>query len=311
MLSLTSLRTFLLAALMPAVVFQSCKKQDQPDTADLENVKTYTDDNARFDLGVEAVSMDAISAVEAAPILSGERVDQFSPCNATVTYDTIGTNRQVTIVYNGNNCANTHQLSGTVTVTMPLGVQWVQPNATMTIDIDSLHIIRLSDNNTITLNGTKVITNVTGGLLVNLPTAGTIVHTILGNNMSINFSDNTQRTWSIARQREFTYNNGVVIANTGLHTEDGITGIAEWGIGRNGAPFKSVVLEAVTRRQDCDYRITSGKVMHKRSLITVNVTFGLDAQGIPTTCPGLNNPYYRKVEWVNAQGQSQSILQPY
>ncbi|HRF19588.1 MAG TPA: hypothetical protein PK977_15540, partial [Chitinophagaceae bacterium] len=74
-----------------------------------------------------------------------------------------------------------------------------------------------------------------------MPVLNTITHTITSSNMSVTFDDNTQRTWQVARQRVFTYNNGVVITVTGMHAANGITGIAEWGTNRFGNFFTTSI----------------------------------------------------------------------
>jgi hypothetical protein len=235
----------------------------------------------------------------------------LSPCDATVAYDTLGTNRTVTITYNGVNCQGTRTREGVVTMTLPLGTHWSDAGAVLTVHIDSLHITRLSDNKSITINGTHVLTNVTGGLVHNLSSSGEIKHTNYSDDMSVTFDNNTQRLWHVARQRTFTYDNGIKISVIGLHMEDGITGIVEWGINRHGDAFRSVITQPMVHRQDCDFRVTAGQKIHQRLQHAVTVTFGLDAQGNPTTCPGVNNPYYMKAEWTNPQGEVHSVIKPY
>jgi hypothetical protein len=74
----------------------------------------------------------------------------------------------------------------------------------VTVQFNSLAITRLSDNKTITLNGTHTYTNVSGGSLIELPNepAGTtITHSITSSNMQITFDNGAQRTWNVDRQR--------------------------------------------------------------------------------------------------------------
>jgi hypothetical protein len=104
--------------------------------------------------------------------------------------------------------------------------------------------------------------------------------------MSITFDNGSQRTWQVARQRVFIYNNGVVITVTGLHSKGNVTGIAEWGTNRFGHTFTTAIAEPIVRRQDCSFRVGSGKVTHTTNLFNASATFGLDASGNPTTCPG-------------------------
>src|SRR5688572_4836211 len=87
------------------IAVSSCKKdKTQMDDSFATKCSEQVDDNARLSNEMDIISMDVTNAVEAAPILSGQRIDDLGPCDATVTYDTLGTNRTVTITYNGTNC---------------------------------------------------------------------------------------------------------------------------------------------------------------------------------------------------------------
>jgi hypothetical protein len=127
--------------------------------------------------------------------------------------------------------------------------------------------------------------------------------------MSITFDNGSQRNWQIARQRVFTYNNGVVITTTGLHTEGNTSGVAEWGTNRFGRTFTTSITNPVVIRQDCNFRITAGKVTHTVPAFVSSATFGLNAAGNPTSCPAGN--FYAKLEWTGTGGNTYSALIPY
>jgi hypothetical protein len=104
-------------------------------------------------------------------------------------------------------------------VSMAQGVQWKNAGAAVTITFQNVKITRLRDNKSVTINGAQTYTNVSGGLLANLPILNSITHRIHSSNLSLSFNDGTQRNWQVDKQRVFTYNNGAVITTTGLHTE--------------------------------------------------------------------------------------------
>lgn len=120
----------------------------------------------------------------------------------------------------------------------------------MTINIQNLKITKLSNNKSITINGTKIITNVTGGRLKELATYGTIIHTITGTNLSVTFDNGSERIWQVAKKRVFTYNNDVVITTTGMHTEGDVSGISEWGTNRFGNAFVTAISQPMVVRGD-------------------------------------------------------------
>jgi hypothetical protein len=296
-----------------SVLFSACQKNSSSNTdTDYSNESTVqSDDQNRFTGESDAVANDADATLDATPGFSG-RGDQVQTliCNATVVVDTLSNPRTITITYNGPNCINTTTRTGVVVLSMAQGVRWRNPGAIINVSFQNLKITRLSDNKSITINGTQAHTNVSGGLLINLPTLGTITHTITSSNMSVTFDNNTQRTWQVAKQRVFTYNNGIVVTTTGTHTEGGISGIVEWGTNRLGRIFTTAITQPLVVRQDCNFRLTSGKVEHVTPVFNANVTFGLDAAGNPTTCPG-TGAYYLKLIWTGPGGNPHTLILPY
>jgi hypothetical protein len=101
-----------------------------------------------------------------------------------------------------------------------------------------------------------------------------------------------------------------VVTITGTHTDGNNTGIAEWGTNRFGGAFATSIVEPLVVRQDCNYRLVSGKVKHTTPLVTATATFGLNANGEPTSCPGLG-AYYFKVLWTGPNGNSITVIRPY
>jgi len=293
------------------LIFASCKKDNSAasDNTDYSTeLSAQSDDDAQVSAEVDAVASDANAAVSSESSMGGRVIADI--CDATIEADTTGDLKKLTITYNGTNCRGNRKRTGVVVLSMAKTSHWKDAGATITVSIQNLKIVRIRDNKGITINGTKILTNVTGGLLKDLASLGTITHTISSDDMSITFDDNTQRTWKIARQRTFTYDNGIVITTTGTHTEGSNTGIAEWGTNRAGHTFTSTISQPIVVRQDCDFRVVSGEIIHTRGSVTATVTFGLDASGIVTTCP-LTGSYYFKLVWVGVNGNSHTIIWPY
>ena len=130
-------------------------------------------------------------------------------CDAVVTIDTIDNPHTLTITYNGNNCNITKTRKGSIVISWQAGMLWRTAGAVVTVNFQNLAITRLSDNKTITLNGTHTYTNVTvGGSLLSLPGCPGRQCCPYGlpatGNMSITFDDGSQRTWNVARKRGVT-----------------------------------------------------------------------------------------------------------
>jgi hypothetical protein len=299
-------------------IFTACKKENNNSQTNDQSteVAQQSDDQSRFSTEIDAVANDADVSIENSAGFTG-RLSQgqsfFSDtiCDANIAYDIVSDPRTITITYNGGNCWGTRVRTGKVIVSMAQGVHWKDPGASLTLTFQDLKITRVSDNKSITINGTQTYTNVTGGLLINLLTLGSITHSITSSNMSITFDDGTQRTWQVAKQRVYAFGGTYVsVTISGTHTEGSVNNIAEWGTNRLGHEFTSSTVQPVVIRSDCDFRVVSGEIKHTLPHVTADATFGLDSSGNPTSCPGAGH-YYFKIVFTNTNGNSITLIMPY
>ncbi|RYY96778.1 MAG: hypothetical protein EOO11_12585 [Chitinophagaceae bacterium] len=315
------LRALSFAVLSLTLAVTACKKDakedDNTSTVDLETrVTTHADDQNRVSNEMDAVDNDVNSYLEESGAFGREQDVMAPPCNTTVSFDSTQAVRRMTITFSGNNCANTHARTGSIVATIPLQQRWRDSGAVVTETINNLRITRLSDNKSLTINGTRTLTNATGGRIASLfmpgPGGRNVVRHRIDGSMTVTFDNNTQRQWSVARQREFarSQQDSLVITVTGTHTDGQTTGIAEWGTNRFGASFSTQIVEPLRFAQSCHFRLGAGKVQHNGVGATTVVTYGLNAQGAPTGCPGAN-PYYFKAVWTGAGGNTQTVIRPY
>lgn len=306
------LQVILIAVLALSVSFLSCKKSDKTAT-DNTDLVIHSDDQADFSQATDDIANDVNTTIDNFNAVDGfvGSADGITglPCNATAVLDSSNGLRRVTITYNGLNCAGNLNRVGVVVLTMPLAQHWRDVGAVLTVNIQNLRITRIRDGKSITVNGTKIFTNVSGGRLRDLASLGTIVHTITSPGVTVTFDNGTQRVWQIAKQRTFTFNNGIVITTIGTHTDGTTTGISEWGTNRFGNTFVTAITQPMVIRQDCSFRLVSGQVTHSRLLATVVATFGLDAAGNPVSCPA--GTFYFKVVWTGANGIVRTFILPY
>ena len=303
--------------LSAGLFFSSCKKENKTETDATAEFQTQSDDQAQFTTETDAVSDDANAAIETVGgSYAGERpmnpvVPLDLPCHASLAVDTVSNPRTITINYNGANCSNTRIRTGSVIISFAPGFRWAIAGQQYTVTTQNLKITRLRDNKSITINGEKTVTNVSGGRLRNLATrVNPIVHDITSSGINVTFNDGTQRNWQIAKRRTFTYDNGIVIAVSGTHSAGVVTGIAEWGTNRAGNAFTSAILEPMVVKQSCDFRLVSGKLQHTGPAVTTITTFGLDAAGFPvTSCP--SGVFYYKLVWTGPAGTPYTVIRPY
>ena len=311
----------------------SCSKDNNNSNSNQTTVQTQADDQAMVSNESDIMASDINTALSSSSSINGESaylirsgttvvnsvnetqgvegVGTSLICDATIAIDTTVNPRTLTITYNGTNCWGNRTRTGTVVVSIATGTHWMDQGAVVNIAIQSLTITRVSDGKTIILNGTRTMTNVSGGSMTDLANLGTITHTI-SDNLSITFADNLVRSWQVSKQRVFTYNNGIVLTTTGMHSDGANGNVAEWGTNRFGTAFESLITVPKVFRQDCDFRLVSGQntILRSDSLNSV-ITYGLDATGAAASCPGSGN-YYLEVIWTFPNGKSTTpIILPY
>jgi len=287
--------------------------QTQADDESQVNTELNTTEN---DINNSLNTSAAFNGVGATSAANGLQTDGagslqilYNLCDATVTTDTVNGQRQLIITYNGLGCGGNRTRTGVVTVSIPVGTHWKDKGAVVTVTIDNLKITRIRDKKTIIVNGAYKFTNVTGGLLRDLASLGAITHTVTAENLTVQFADSATRTWSMAKQRVFTYDNGVVITTTGTHSDGTNNDVAIWGTTRYGNSFETRIVQPLVIQQDCDWRLTSGQTETVRKAVTLDVTYGLDSSGNPTSCPGTGFYYYKAV-WTIGD-KTYTFIAPY
>ncbi len=313
-------------------VMFSCKKSNSSSstaTTDTQ-LQTQSDDQTRVsnesddafdDVNTAMTSQYSVTGSSATPglrygtITEGGNQDTVKSliCDAVVTIDTIDNPHTMTITYNGNNCNITKTRKGSIVISWQAGMLWRTAGAVVTVNFQNLAITRLSDNKTITLNGTHTYTNVTGGSLLSLPDApgDSVVHTVTSSNMSITFDDGSQRTWNVARKRVYTYSGGYVVTTTGTYASGSTTGISEWGENRFGNAFTAAITQPRVIEQSCSWQLVSGQMELTNAAGMTTISFGLNATGAATGCPVQGSTYYFELVWAGNGGKSYTFILPY
>ena len=279
-----------------ALVFTGCKKDKNQDlNGDSSSLQQLSKD----EINVVAASDEALN--DANTLLSGGQLKstQFLPCHATIDSTSV-INDTITlyITYEGLNCPETVYRSGKVEIRKQVGTHWGQAGATVAVKLINFQRTRISNGKTVTLNGTKIFENVSGGFVWQLGNGVTsVVHRVTGN-LQATFDDNTTRIWSIARQRVFTGTlENLVMTIDGFGSEGEYSNLVMWGINRHGENFYIQIDQSVVHKQTCEWDPVSGiKVMSipgdgKKS----TVTYGYDDNNQPVT--GNECPTRFRVDW--------------
>jgi hypothetical protein len=332
-MKMVKIQSLLMAASLSLFLF-ACKKDSSSSSSTPTNaqLQTQSDDESRVSNETDAAfndvntSMNAQAGVtgasETAPIRYGVAVQGGTAhdtvkswiCDAVVTIDTIDATHNITITYNGGNCQLTRVRTGSVVVSWPKGAKWTTAGTSFTVTFNNLKITRVLDGKSIILNGTHTYTNVSGGSLLSLNANSTapIIHTISSSNMSITFDDGSQRTWSVGRQRSYSYNNGIVLVTTGTHTDGTTAGISEWGTNRFGNAFTVQIKQGLTISQSCTWQLTAGEALLTNAQGSTDITFGLNSSGqAMNSCPVAPAVYYFQLIWTGKTGKTFTIIMPY
>ena len=306
----------LLVAAAIGLAFTACKKKSDttPAIDDAAQQALSASDQSR----VETESNQSLDEANAAlDGISSTRSATSFPCNATVDSSAKAAGL-IKLHYNGNNCANTKSRTGEIDIQLPYNsstntvTRWSVAGSSITLTYINFKVTYLSDNKSLTFNGTHSVTNVNGGRLINITAGNPIVHKVRAN-MQLTFDDGTQRTWSAARTRTFSIANNIISTQiTGDTTINSYTNVSMWGINRAGESFVISITTPVVENilgGTCLYEPLSGVRVHRKITRELTVTYGVDASGNPVatgTCP-----YGFRLNWTNAQGVAKQVIRQY
>ena len=193
-----------LSAFALLINLAACKKEGSKNN-DNDQITAHSDDQEQFSTEIDAVANDADVVNESNPPFTGRYQGAQGPviCDANVTINIASDPRTITITYDGTVCPGAfHKRTGTVIISMPANVQWKNAGAAVTVTVQNLKITRLSDNKSITINGSQVYTNVSGGLVLSLLQPGaSLTHSITSDGISVTFDNGSQRNWKVSKQR--------------------------------------------------------------------------------------------------------------
>lgn len=211
--------------------------------------------------------------------------------------------------------------TGTITVDLLYATKWIEPGATLRIKFTNFKVEDVCKNRSVTINGERLNTNVNGGNLFRLSInqISMLRHRIRTGSIGIEatFTDSSgskTAVWNVAKNKTTTFSVNPSKYNfevSGDTTINGKINTAAWGTTRFGHSYQTVYTSSIKANTHCKvWRPTSGLVAHTVGSQTVQVVFGLNAQGNPVG-PGDCATHF-KVYWTNsATSVSNSRLKAY
>ncbi len=308
---------YLMVAAIIGFIFTGCKKKETTaPTAVDDSAKQST--SASDQSNVENESGKSLDDANAAMDGNSALRTGTSLCNVTID-STAKSTGLIVLTYTGINCDNTRSRSGSISIQLPYNsisaspvvTGWHNAGATITLTYNNYKVTNLSDNKSLTFNGTHSVTNVNGGRIITMTSGTSIVHKISGD-MFLTFDDGTQRTWSVRRTRTFSNVGGVVSTTlTGDNTINGNINVAMWGTNRVGESFSVSIPTPIVVNiagSSCLYKPLSGVRIHHGLAHELTITYGVDASGnaVSSVCP-----YGFKLNWTNAQGVAKEVIRMY
>jgi hypothetical protein len=296
-----------LVAIAASLSLSSCKKSEEAEP-DYSELTQQSSDNSSVQRESDQAIDDATTLLEGSSL--GARLDAADTSLVVIDSSQTDSNSRRKFIFKyKNKFANGKTKSGKMTAVLTTGTNWKTAGSVLTLTFDTMKVVR--NGKSVTFNGTKTITNVTGGRIKDLKTGSdAIVHNVLSSNLKVTFEDGSSKTWSVSKTRTFTVDeNGLKVSVTGTGSQAGFTKLAEWGLTRKGTPFYASIEEPIVFSScNQDPKPISGKKVHKGLTKEVVVTFGVDANGnLDNTC----SAYGFKNNWLNRKGESQQTIVSY
>ncbi len=285
-----------------AVTLSSCKKDKlEKGSMDYTSVSNLSDD----ELNVEQVSNESMEDVEG--FLNYQGNDNFKsggrvPCNATVdSTEVVNDTITIYITYDGLSCNGRRYRTGQVEIKKRVGTHFGRPGASVQIRHIDFTVSAPNGSRAMTINSSKIFTNVTGGFVFMLGHNGfnSLVHRLQGR-MNISFSNGTSRTWLVARQKTFSGTRGnLLLSVDGFGSSGDYTNLVTWGTNRNGEDFFTQISESIVYKQACTWDPVSGSKFHQIPSADKSalVLFGYNSDLQPIT--GDECPTHYRIDWQN------------
>ena len=310
-----------------AIVFTSCKKTHDytlVNTTDDTSAQTIiasdeSEINNEFDQAVN----DALTATAISSTTSGDSagVNLFEISGAVIDSSQSNTGI-IKINYYNKTADNKKARLGEVKIQHAIAngkvIPWKTKGARATITFTNYEVFFLNiSNKTLSLNGTSVIENISGGLLKNIKSApGDSLIDKVSAQLAFTYNDNTSSiqswTWNFNQRRVFSLQDTIVTASIQGDTAiNNINNVSTWGMTRSGQNFYTGTTTPVLQNLSGVSVLTNP--LKGRKIIfgikePITVTYGVDQQG---TSVSTGNPYGYIITWLSGSQPKQAVVKYY
>lgn len=290
-----------------SLIFTSCKKKEAKTD---ESGQTSSD--SRQAISENDASIDDINkTVSDYPLMHG-RLSSSAQAAATIcglTVDTMGSYMgTIKLNYNGTVC-NNRKRNGSIRLTIinyASGQRWKMTGCVMKVEYLAYKVTRASDGQFVELNGTQMLTNVSGGTWWELfiGTQSNLVSSVTGTNLSVNFNGAGTASYNINRKFTYTYNSTTVVltcVGEGIGSSGGVNNLENYGTTRDGDAFTSQVSTPIVWNTTCgSWAPLAGQLIIKvpSKGLVLDCLFGVNSSGTPITVGSNQCAYGWKLNWV-------------
>lgn len=291
-----------------ALTFTACKKKEKdPDPVD-ESGQASSDSRQAISENDASIN-DVNQTLSDCPAMHGRHA---SATNVATTIcgldvDTVGSYMgTIKLNYNGTVCSN-RKREGSIRLTIVNyagGQRWKNAGCVLKVDYLGYKVTRASDGQSIELNGTQMLTNVSGGTWVNLLVFNqpNLVSTVTGTNLNVKFNGSATAIYNINRKFTYTWANSILTCTgEGIGSSGGINNLENYGTTRDGDAFTSQVTTPIVWNTTCGWGAPlSGQLIIKVASknFDLNCLFGVNVSGTPVSVGPNQCAYGWKLTWT-------------
>jgi hypothetical protein len=297
-----------------SVIFTSCKKKedkvDESGQASSDSRQAISENDASIN--------DINQTISDYPLMHGRTSSPnqvASICGLSI--DTIGSyTGTIKLNYNGTTC-NNRTRTGSIKLTIinyASGKRWKMAGCVMKVDYLNYRVTRASDGQFIELNGTQMLTNVSGGTWWELLIGSqpNLSSSVTGTNLSVNFNGAGTASYNINRKFTYTWaNNILTCTGEGIGTSGGINNLENYGTTRDGDAFTSQVLTPIVWNSTCGWGAPlSGQLLIKVASKNFDLVcqFGVNSSGTPITVGSNQCAYGWKLNWTIGSSSQTKVI---
>lgn len=297
-----------LLAVASLLTFSSCKKRkafkDEDGQASEDNRTMQSENDA---------AMSDINDIVSSSSLKGKNAGTYDAkgvtgnvCGASIDSVNINTG-SLKINFDGTTC-NNRTRTGSIKITMQdyPNKKWEDAGAVMRVEFQDYKVMRASDGVYVILNGSQLVTNVSGttwwDLLLTQQHSSIVTEIKEAGGVNVTFNDGKTAVYNVNRRVTYSWINGLNFSCTaeGIGSSNGLSNLENYGTTRDGDAFTSQVSTPIVWNTTCGWWApVQGKVSIQVAdkEFALDCTFSVDASGNAVVAAANTCPYGWKVEW--------------